>query len=185
MDTDIDPWYMVAYVLTGDAAHYHRSLTKKLVSRFHVPPYHEHIPPHITFVPPFLISDIDALKPLLLETVKKHKTHKVTVGGLGHFNDRAIYLDADAPGESRILADDVAEAVKQYVRPRDRHHQAWKAHVSLAHQRFLGVHFKNMLEYLETLPVETFMVKIDKLSLLMHNPHTRTWSVRAEFPLKS
>jgi len=182
---EMDPWYMVAFVLTGDAGRYHRSLTKKLSARFHVPPYYEHIPPHITFVPPFTVGDMDTLTPLLKETVTKHKSHKIIVGGaIGSFNDRVIYLHVEAPEASKHLATALAQVLKPVTIPQDRHHAAFSPHATLAHKRFLGTHFYNMMEYLRTLPIESFDSSVDKLSLLVHSPHTRSWRVVMDFPLK-
>lgn len=179
----MDPWYLIGYVIVGDAGRYHRSLTKKLSSRFHVPPYHEHAPPHITYVAPFLLPNIDALKPLIRETVAQHRPHEITMSGLGAFNDRVIYLDIQAPEESKELWKGLGDAVEPYVRPRDREKFIWHPHVTLAHKRFLGTHFRNMMEYLHTLPSEHHTMTVSKLHLLVHSPETRNWTVHDEFPL--
>jgi 2'-5' RNA ligase len=88
--------YLIAYVLSDEAATAHRKLSRQLSEQFGTADPALRIPPHLTLKAPFEVEDITPVCEMLLQFVKSVEVGKFELGGFGHFDRRVIYVHAHA-----------------------------------------------------------------------------------------
>ena len=88
-------------MMSGEAAEYHKNLSKALAYEYRLRPVTSSIDPHLTVKAPFdaLSTDIEEIERIIDSVVRLRSPLSYTLKGFGNFEDRVVYMDIEDQGE--------------------------------------------------------------------------------------
>ena len=95
--------YLIAYLLKGDAAVFHRNLSDAIAKRRKLTPVTERIMPHLTLKAPFEAEDISPIEEILELFSQKESPQPFSLSGFETFDGRVVYMSVQAPKQTHML----------------------------------------------------------------------------------
>lgn len=107
--------YFVAHLLSGEAARYHKTLSRELSERFRTSPLHLKVEPHFTVKIPFEANDFEADEAVqtLADFAASHTPERYTISGFGRFGFRTVYLDVEKAHRATALVRECVSALNE------------------------------------------------------------------------
>lgn len=129
--------YLILYHIKGKANAYHKRLAGKIASAFGIPDISESIEPHITlkyFRDPLDNKQLGEIESLLERVCRSNRKAELKLEGIGHFDDRVIFIDVKPSAEMRMLYNNLTKELEKL---------SW---VQWAHYEKENIHFHSTLE---------------------------------------
>lgn len=175
--------YSIAYLIKGNAEEYQRKIMREFSDVFDIRDLNNHIPPHITLKAPFETDNINELDKLLSNFAKNSKAGKVNLGGLGHFDNRVIYMDSKFSSDAKAVYNNLIKELEKvgWLTWRD-YDKLGNFHATLTYCEN-EEQYKECWEYFSKLKTAMFDLKFDNISILVKNSEG-DWEVYKEFKIK-
>ena len=172
--------YLLAYLLDGEVAHYHHTLTMYLADRYHLQPIHTRLGPHVTIKIPFEANAYEAeqLKARLETFAYNHPPQHLTFDGFGRFGFKTAYLDVVKSNASVETVRRCIGDLNEFPWMQQVTHEGNKLHASVA--RFMTYKkFRRVWRHLKTERVH-FKTTVHALTLLKKG-NERMWHTEETF----
>jgi 2'-5' RNA ligase len=174
--------YFIAYLLTGEAAKKHDSLTGEIADKFGVFRLTGFIPPHVTLKRPFDSENLAEVEGALSGFSESNVKQVLKFRGFGTFGRDVIFADVYFSPGTRKLVGELDEALKKIPWLNfDEFETDRKFHATLAHKDVVAEKFNAICSYLSTKHFE-FDELLDNISILKKDGET--WTVHKQYFLK-
>lgn len=160
--------YLIAHVLTGTVADFHKTLTREIANKFGVQDLAERIHPHLTLKAPFETSEIQIKE--LQETMKNFASHHdrvpLRLNEFEHFGNNVVYLNAETTTSGRQLLKSLSERIAKIEWLKmDSHDNEVVLHATLARPEN-HVEFQSVMNFLYNNYDPHFSTELDTIDLL-------------------
>lgn len=177
--------YLIAYLIKGEAAFYHKNLSNELANVFGMNPVSQRIPPHITLKSPFDARGVGDIDKLLKKFSETHTAVPLALEGFGHFDHRVVYMDVRASQEAVRLISELAYELRrvpwlkldQYD---DHNNHIKRLHATLAYAETRTL-FKELMDYLKD-EKGRFDIMLDNIAILEREKDV--WRLHSEYALR-
>jgi len=160
--------YFIGYLIKGQAAEWHINLSDDIAERFNIWKITQKNPPHITIYYPFETENVDCVKDLLKNWLRKNDfAGNVILSGFDRFDDRVVFacVKIDDAVEKKIaeLRKDLEAVVpsKDTILPDQT---TWHPHATLAY-KIPSEKIQEIWNYVKTLEVPKFQMSFDNVTI--------------------
>jgi 2'-5' RNA ligase len=123
-------------------------------------------PVHATLKSPFFMDNPEKLEKAIEEFAKKQKQAKISVKGFGDFRRYVAFLNTDFSKEALQIQRDILEEIKVFPEVvLGEHDVEFHPHLTISYGNSKES-FDGIWDYLQSLPVPKYEMKLDNLSLL-------------------
>ena len=108
--------YVIVYLIKGKAKEYYKNLADKIYKKFEVYRFLDSIDTHITLKYfNILLNDkqVKKIEEVLEDFCKTHKKAKLKLKGIGHFDNRVIFIDVEPSKEMNLLYKDLVKELER------------------------------------------------------------------------
>lgn len=175
--------YVLVYLPNKEVGEYNQRLIEEVGPKFGETFMLENPRPvHITLKSPFFMEDTSELENTIAGFVKKQKLANIAVRGFGNFREKVTFLKTDFSIESLKMQKDLLEAVKVFPGIElGEFDLDFKPHLTIAYGNTPET-FGKIWNYLQSLPVPSYDMQFDNISLM--KKFGNEWKVYRRFELK-
>jgi 2'-5' RNA ligase len=108
--------YVIVYLIKGKARQYHKNLVDKIYKNYKVARVTDTVDTHITlkyFNTLLNNKQINETESLLEYFCKNHKKAKLKLKGIGHFDDRVVFIEVKPSKEMSLLYKDLVKGLEK------------------------------------------------------------------------
>lgn len=174
--------YFIAYVLSGPAAEYHRTLVQNIGEHFGLPTGPRYFPSHWTIKAPFeaTFEEISEVRAILSSLPRTFRAAPFTIQGFGHFGRRIITLDILPSSPMEHAVKKIQESLKTLPWMEwGAHEPIFHFHVTLA-KKFPTERFDVIWEYVQKYGTPRFNCIFNEITILRY--HNNEWVLDRAYP---
>lgn len=172
----------IGYLITGEAADWHISLSKNISEKFNTWKIYEKIPPHITIFQPFDTKDINFIKNFLRNWVKnKGVQGNFVLFDFDRFDDRVIFAKVDADKEIKEAVEELRKEIKKIPNMPEGDFPVWHPHATLIN-RLPPPEIEKIWNYLKEVEKPNFTLPFDNVTLFKF-VGDRKWGIEESFKI--
>ena len=175
--------YMIVHLVKDEAKEYLWNLSRVLSSFYRLRPPVANIDPHLTLKSPFdaLSTDLFDIERILDRYARSNNPSSYTLNGFGAFDNRVIYMNVEAPDETKKLFQGLKDELKEIpwldFKP---HEDTTTLHSTICYPR-IAEQSTILLEKLTKRGGKTFDCTVDSIALMKKGE--RRWELYKEYKL--
>jgi 2'-5' RNA ligase len=174
--------YFVGYLIEGEAAEWHRNLTKEISEKFGLWKIHEKIPPHVTIYRPFEREDVEPIKKLLNSwSVGQDIKGNLNISGFDRFDDRVVFAKVEVDEQTRKIGENLRSKIKEIPGMPLEDFPIWNPHATLMNW-IEPEDIEKVWEYVNTLEKPNFIISFNNVTLF-RSDGDKKWVVDEVFSL--
>jgi 2'-5' RNA ligase len=172
--------YFIGYLIEGEAAEWHRDLTKEISEKFGLWEIHEKIPPHVTIFRLLGVEDPELVRSLLRDWVSKQNTiGAINICGFDRFDDRVVFAKVEIDEQVRKIGEDLRSKIKEIPGMPPEDFPIWNPHATLTNW-VEPEEIEKVWNYVNTLEKPNFTLPFNNITLFKFGGD-RSWEVEEVF----
>lgn len=174
--------YFIGHLISGSAREYHHDLCIRLSELFDIRYLPDTIPSHVTLKAPFDAAEISGVEAILDGFSREQKKPKIKLEGIGHFNNRVIFIDSKPSNEMVEMHKRLFSKLKQlnWMKFGDFEGDNAHFHVTVASKGIEDKFDKLWIYAKKENP--SFELDVDNISILKHE--NGRWKVYRQYNLQ-
>ncbi len=174
--------YFIGYLISGEAAEWHISITKKISDKFNTWKLHEKLPPHITIFYLEGVEDITEIRNYIKDWVEKNKVSgNFYMSDFDHFDDRVVFAKINVDESVVQTIKNLGEGIIRVSSVLDESFIDWHPHTTLAN-RLTPEEINNIWEYVNQLDKLNFTLPFNNITIFKFIEDQK-WVVDESFEL--
>ncbi len=157
--------YFIGYLISGEAAEWHISTTKKVSDKFGTWKLYEKLPPHITIFYPEGVEDITEIINYIRDWVEKNKVSgNFYISGFDRFDDKVVFAKINVDESVSRVIENLRAGIRNISSIPNESFPDWHPHATLAN-KLTPEDIDRIWEYTSQLDKPNFILPFNNITI--------------------